>query len=118
MNPLRIIEVAFEYSDDVHTWDVVAQVETDGEDSYTMIMVDGIDDASDHVYDCVKQKAEDKAWQLDQKPKNRRTGCDCFPKVSPLAQALHDDTCPRRLQGEEREAFNDLLRKETYLNLK
>lgn len=107
----KTVEVAFEYSDDVHTWHVIAQVETNGDD-YKCIMIDGADEASDHVHACIEQKAEEKAWEQENKPRNWK-GCNCVPSGSgTLAEVEHEQLCPLKLQGEEREAFNDLLRKE------
>lgn len=103
----RLIEVSFSYDNGFGLeWHVTAQVETDGCDHYEMILASGpgVDDVSEETYRCIKEKAEELAWQRENQPRNAK-GCDCLPKVNPLDQAIHDDTCPLRLRGEEREAY-------------
>lgn len=110
----RTITICFTYSDDIHTWDIEAQVENDAPDSYSCVNLTGCDEVSDKTWDIICAKAEELAWERDQvKPKNKRTGCDCPPYgEGTLAEIIHEDTCPIKLSRDEREAFNDLLRKE------
>lgn len=108
----RLIEVDFVWDDGFGSeLDIVAQVETDGE-HYEMIQCSH-DEVSDAWYRSIKEKAEELAWLRDNPPANKRTGCDCLPTTAPRSDlAAHERDCPLRLRGEEREAFNDLVRKE------
>lgn len=110
---IKTHNIAFQYESENFLYDLEAQVEQDGDDSYSCVNIVGAEDVGDELWRCMASKAEDLAWERDNQPRNTHTGCDCLPKVNPLDQAIHDDTCPLRLRGEEREAFEDLVRKES-----
>lgn len=108
---VRTITVGFEFCCDAYTYQIEAEVEVDAPDSYTCTHINGADEVNDHVYQCIKEMAEEKAWTLDNQPKNPRSGCQCPPYVD--GRTTHDADCPLKLQGAEREAYIDLLAKES-----
>lgn len=100
---IRTITVEFPYAtDEGFEYQVSAQVEIDAPDSYTMVHATGCDDVSDHVYSCIKQKAEEVAWEQEHRPRNSRTGCDCLPTVAGTTAHVHGCAIGRR-EEERRE---------------
>lgn len=111
----KILEFEFEHLSDHLGYHASAKVEVDGEDVRCIDLIAENwhgGEPSDHMYKVLEQKAEQLAWERENPPRSRRYGCDCLPRVNPLDQAIHDDTCPLRLQGAERQAYLDLVHKE------
>lgn len=114
----RTVEFSFE-SDDYSNFCITAEVEISGEGarrSYTCVNhdADGRDggELSDSMWRRIAEKAEEIVCDREERPRNKR-GCNCPPQgEGTLAEIEHERDCPLKLRGEEREAFDDLVRKE------
>lgn len=113
---MKIIQVEFEHLADHIGYQAKATVAVSGDDVEVIDLVAENwhgGEPSDFMLKVLEQKAEQLAWEQANPPKNRRTGCECPPYgEGTLAEMVHDDTCPIRLSRVEREAYNDLVRKE------
>lgn len=111
------VPVEFQHTTDITTYHCKGVVEVCGEDVKCAELFaenDHGDEPTEHMWTVLEQKAETIAWDKENQPRNRRSGCECPPRgAGTLAEIEHERDCPLRLRGEEREAFLDLIRKES-----
>lgn len=104
---IETLSICFQYESENFLYDLEAQVEKDGPESYTCVNIVGAEDVADPLWRIMAEKAEELAWQRDNAPKNK-AGCECPPHgEGTLAEMIHDDTCPIKLSKDEREAWRE-----------